>query len=416
MRVAVICKSDQTGGAAVTSRRLTEALNAHGFNARMIVVEKKSGSPFVRQAPWPHRQKWAFLKERLHIYIADGFSKANLFKIDTGEEGLPLWRLPEVRDAEAVILNWVNQGMLSLKGVERLVREGKKVIWTMHDMWNFTGICHHAMGCDHFKRECGNCFLLGRKASPGDLSLRIWQRKRELYDLDGIQFVAVSRWLLDLAKQSSLLGSRKIHHIPNAFPLDETADMEDLKKTPRDRRILFVAARLDDPIKGIGTLREAIRIFNSRYPEEAADTSLHLVGGVKDTRELEGFDVRTEWHGSVDDGDRMRRLYASSAAVVSTSHFENLPGTLIEGQAYGAVPVAFNRGGQPDIVDHLSTGYLAPWIDDLSMRAANIADGLHWALAQGEEIREKMRKSVIDKFSYDKIAGEYARILKTDLN
>lgn len=41
MKIALICKSDSTGGAAVVTFRLMNALRANGMDARMIVTEKK---------------------------------------------------------------------------------------------------------------------------------------------------------------------------------------------------------------------------------------------------------------------------------------------------------------------------------------------------------------------------------------
>lgn len=407
MKVAVLCKSDQAGGAAVTSRRLTEALIAQGIDATLLVEEKKTALKFVDATNMSLLEKYAFLKERLHIYVSDGFSRKNLFRIDTGEAGLPLWRNPVVKEADAVIINWVNQGMLSLKGVDKICRMGKKILWVMHDMWNFTGICHHSMGCKHYESECGNCFLLGRKASPTDLSHKIWEKKKKLYDKADIDFVAVSSWLEGLARKSSLLHNRKIHLIHNAFP-QQTVSGE--KHDPYG--LLFIAARLDDPIKGIETLREGLRILAGKYPELARKVTLHLIGGVKDEKNIRDFAVNAQWHGRIDSPAKMKKVYEGAAVVISTSHFENLPGTLVEGQAYGCVPIAFDRGGQKDIIDHLSTGYLMPWSDDILQRGEVLAEGLAWALSCPDDIREKMRENVESKFSYNKIAGDYVRIFK----
>lgn len=409
MKVVVVCKSDSTGGAAVTSRRLTEALISIGEDATLLVEEKLSGLPFVKQTGQPLREKYSFLKERLHIFCSDGFSRRNLFKIDTGEAGLPLWRHPAVKEADAVILNWVNQGMLSLRGVERILKMGKRVIWTMHDMWNFTGICHHAMDCRHFTGECGRCFLLGPHAGEKDLSHKVWKRKKVLYQGRGIRLVAVSSWLHRLAKESSLLGSEKVAVIPNAFRALE-CDESDIERNPH--RILMVAARLDDPIKGIDILREGIREFAHRHPELAAKAELRLIGAVKNEDALNGFAIKTSHAGRIDDPEAMRREYGQAAAVVSTSLFENLPGTLIEGQAYGCVPVAFDRGGQSDIIAHESDGYLMAWSDDAEERARRVADGIAWALKRPDDIRDIMARKTAERFSYGKVAAEYMNLIR----
>ena len=40
-------------------------------------------------------------------------------------------------------LHWVNQGFLSLSDIKKLVNTGKPIVWTMHDLWPATAICHY---------------------------------------------------------------------------------------------------------------------------------------------------------------------------------------------------------------------------------------------------------------------------------
>lgn len=156
MKIALICKSDSTGGAAVVTFRLMNALRANGMDARMIVTEKKSGSPHVIEAASQNKSLVPFLAERLRIFAGNGFNRKTLFRIDTASDGLPLHRIPFVREADVICLNWVNQGVVSLKGIRKLAALGKPLVWTMHDMWNMTGICHHAGYCQKFLGPAGN--------------------------------------------------------------------------------------------------------------------------------------------------------------------------------------------------------------------------------------------------------------------
>ncbi len=91
---------------------------------------------------------------------------------------MPLHKHPAVMEADVICLNWVNRGLLSLKEAERITALGKPVVWTMHDMWNMTGICHHAALCDRFSDECGCCPLLGHNGDENDLSRRVQLKKR----------------------------------------------------------------------------------------------------------------------------------------------------------------------------------------------------------------------------------------------
>ncbi|MCH5223154.1 MAG: glycosyltransferase [Muribaculaceae bacterium] len=422
LKIVIINKSDSTGGAAIVSRRLMEALRQQGADARMLVAEKLSDSPYVELAASPSKIKASFLAERLKIFVANGFNRTTLFKIDTASEGLPLWKHPLVINADAILLNWVNQGMLSLNGIKKILELNKPVIWTMHDMWCMTGICHHAGSCNHYHNVCGECPLLGMKAAKHDLSFKIRKKKSELFNSDvfisnPITFVAVSSWLANKSRESSLLSDQRVEVIHNAFKADKLEERLPLDKNSRIR-ILFGAARLDDPIKGLDTLRELSSVISKNHPQLASRMEIALFGDVKNPESLKGFSLPLVNLGVLRSEDKVKEAYLSSQILVSASSYETLPGTLVEAQAYGVIPVAFSRGGQSDIVDHLSTGYLARYDEDISRRAMNLAEGIIRAadiLNEPEEYQKVLRKmfeSVVSKFSYENIALKYIELIK----
>ncbi len=420
MKIALICKSDSTGGAAVVTFRLMNALRANGMDARMIVTEKKSGSPHVIEAASQNKSLVPFLAERLRIFAGNGFNRKTLFRIDTASDGLPLHRIPFVREADVICLNWVNQGVVSLKGIRKLAALGKPLVWSMHDMWNMTGICHHAGYCQKFlgpRGECGDCPLLEHKASKNDLSHKVWQHKRNLYDSVNINFVAVSTWLADTARKSSLMHDSDISVIPNAF--DTTTISLPTKTAVSDNRdsarIIFGAARIDDPVKNHHTLVEATKILADKYPQEAKRLELVTFGSLKDPDALKGVAIRHTHLGRISP-EEIRDIYESGSVVVSTSEWETLPGTLIEGQAWGCVPVALDHGGQPDIIDHLSTGYLAPWSDNRKENALRIAEGILWGINNRNSVIQIMQHSVIEKFAENTVAEKYIRLFRKLLN
>lgn len=423
MKVVILNKSDATGGAAVVSRRLMEALRQGGVDARMLVCEKLTDSDFIQVAGNPLKIKWKFLLERLKIFIANRFNRNTLFKIDTGEEGLPLWRHPWVEEADAILINWVNQGMLSLKGFEKILAMGKPVIWTMHDMWNFTGICHHAGTCRNYQNECGNCPLLQNFNNSHDLSYKIWKRKNHIYNLSNLNkrlaFVAVSNWLKERTDESSLLKKQKVEVIPNAFPSNLLrANPMCGSRSSNKVRILFGAARLDDPIKGLDTLRASTKILKDKYPEISENMTLALFGAVKNPESLDGFALPLVKLGVLNGEEAVGKAYKESDILVSASSYETLPGTLVEAQAYGCVPVSFNQGGQKDIVENGVTGFIAIYDENLDTRAENLAQAIIKAynIIKDEKLHvsmvEKMHESVKEKFSYQEIARKYITLIQ----
>lgn len=286
----------------------------------------------------------------------------------------------------------------------------------MHDMWNMTGICHHAGNCKGFLNECGECPFLGKNGGPQDMSHKTWERKRRLYGNTDIRFVAVSSWLAGKARESSLLRDRRVKVVPNPFPIQEVSSGRN-EKVPGDPvRIIFGAARLDDPIKALPVLKEALKILKDDYPAEASEMELVTFGAFKNPESGEGFAIRHRHLGMLSGEDAIRKAYEDCDIVVSSSDFETLPGTLIEGQAYGCIPVAFDHGGQCDIIDHLKTGYLADWDDDCLIRASRLAEGIIWAHrnAGDSELIAQMKKSVFGKFSAQSVSDRMLELAFTE--
>lgn len=442
MKVVIINKSDSTGGAAVVSRRLMEALRGEGVDARMLVAEKLTASPFISLIASNYRIKAAFIADRLRIAFANGFCRRTLFQLDAAFAGIDISRHPEVRDADAVIINWINQGVLSLKGIAKLSRMGKRVIWTMHDMWNMTGLCHHAGTCNRFlKREaearnpgtgietpdvltpdipCGNCPLLEKHSRRHDLSFRVARSKMHLYGNMGMDFVAVSNWLAGKASESALLSGRSVVVIPNAFPMPDEAIPE--KDNPeRELCIAMGAARLDDPIKNFPLLIEIFAQLKAGYPSLASRIKLLLFGGIKDETLLEKLRREAspaviEYAGTLHSAEEIADVYRRSHIVLSTSHYETLPGTLIEGQAYCCWPIATSSGGQEDIITDGLTGSLVDASGDDKTKAGRFVDRIIEAdrlMMKDKELGKRLRESVKEKFAASVIARHYLSLIET---
>lgn len=413
LKVALVCHSDRLGGAAVVTYRLMQALRAEGVDARMVVYTRLSDPRDIEVSLLNPRWKRTlkFIGERMEIFASNGFNREKLFMVSTASTGMPLHRHPWIREADIINLNWINQGVVSLRGIRRLATLGKPIVWTMHDMWCLTGICHHAHSCTNYERECGCCPLLGSNR-PDDLSNKVWRRKQSLYADVPIRFVAVSTWLAECCRKSSLMAGCPVDVIPNAFPV-ETFPTEPYDNFPSfepvagQRRIVMGAARLDDPIKGLDMAIDALNYLFDNHSDEIRNTGIIFFGDIRDPKILDRLRFPYIYAGRVTDPRLLRQYYASAHIVLSASKYETLPGTLIEGQAAGALPVTFGNGGQRDIVTHLHNGYIA---EERTPRA--LADGILWALAQRPD-RTAMHAEVADRFAAPRIARRYLALYRS---
>ena len=171
LKVAILSHSDNIGGAAVVTMRLHNALRREGVDSSMIVFTQINPEADVSPLSSRFSRGYHFMKERMRIFLANGMNRRNLFKVSIANTGPSLLSNPIIKNADVVVMSWVNQGMVSLKQVRKLLRSGKPVVWIMHDMWNMTGICHHALSCERYKdpQQCGCCPFLNSN-SQNDLS------------------------------------------------------------------------------------------------------------------------------------------------------------------------------------------------------------------------------------------------------
>lgn len=406
LKVILISHSDLLGGASIVTYRLLYALRNAGVDARMLVFNRYSNDDLVQESAKRLKRGVAFFHERAGIALHNGFSRENLFKVSTASIGLNLHSHPWVQEADVIVLNWINQGLLSIKGIRKLGKLGKPIVWTMHDMWNMTGICHHARECRGYFGKCGNCqYLIGHSAH--DLSYSVWKKKRNLYENMPITFVAVSNWLARCAAKSSLLCDADVRVIPNAFPIDSfittpTKPLEQLARVPN--LIIMGAARLDDPIKGLPVAIKALNYLFDNRPDIASKSMVVFFGALGDRASLDGLRFPHQLLGTVNDSNTLRQIYASGKVVLSSSLYETLPGTLIEGQAAGCLPVSFGRGGQADIIEHKVTGYIAEYMNHI-----DLAEGIIWAI-DAQNDRKALHESVRKKFSSTKVAETYIKL------
>lgn len=415
-KIVFLSTNDNLGGAAVVTLRLVEALRRKGIDARMLAGVKRGTADYVASADGL-RRKAAKVFERGEIFINNGLDLGDLWKVSTGRFGADVCSHPWVRQADAVVLGWINQGFLSLPQIKRLCATGKTIVWWLHDLWCATGICHLPGECTRFEMGCGLCPLLHWEKWRGDLSHRVWQRKMNIIGESPIRFAAVSSWQRDQAMRSPILRGKNIAVLPHAFPtgLSHTAPRPGFQSEKlrfldmhQDRKLIVMgAARLDDSIKDLPMAIASLNLFLERHSREAEQCEAVFFGDMRNPGLLSDLKMPHRWLGKLDAAEA-RQLYSAASVVLSTSRFETMGATLMEGMAAGAIPVTFNRGGQGDIVTHGENGFIARYGSPASV-ADNLAAAL--PLAGAPFTRQAQHASVEARFSAQAVAERFLRIL-----
>ena len=416
----IVNTSERTGGAAIAAGRLTEALKSHGIKAKMLVRDKQTDriSTVALGGGWKQVRK--FVWERVVIWINSHFRRERLFSVDIANTGNDITRLPEFKEADLIHLHWINQGMLSLKVIRKILASGKPVVWTMHDMWPCTGICHHARTCTAFHSECGACPMIYSQKRK-DLSTRIFRQKQRLYASGGIHFVTCSHWLEGMAKQSALLANQPVSVIPNPIsttlfhPMKQTEARQKLALPTEGKLILFGSVKLTDKRKGIDYMVEACRLLAKQHPALKEQLALVAVGmHAAELQPLVPFKVHNM--GYVREEHQLVEIYNAADLYVIPSLDENLPNTIMEAMACGTPCVGFPTGGIPEMIDHLRNGYLTK-----EHSAEQLAEGIYTLLTTPayESLSHEAVAKVNACYSERSVANQYgqlyAKLLKETL-
>lgn len=407
MNVLIVNTSERIGGAAVAAYRLKDSLIKSGINAKMLVRDKQTNSASTIALAGKWKQKANFIWERLYIWLKTWLPRKALFTIDVAVAGTDITSLKEFKEADIIHLHWINQGMLSLKDIQAILTSGKPVVWTMHDMWPCTGICHHARTCEGYHTECKRCPYLN-STKGADLSTVVFRKKQKLYANHHITFVACSDWLAKEAKKSRLLEGHTIKTIPN--PIDSSVffprKKEDARKElglPIDRKlILFCSVNLSDQRKGLIYMIECCRLIIESNPSAKDEIGILLVGNNSEIlQEMLPFQIFPM--GYVSNEEKLSRIYSAADTFVTPSLEENLPNTIAEAMSCGTPCVGFNTGGIPEMISHMQNGYVAQY-----RNSQDLAHGIECTLAH-TEWREAAHDSAKENYGEERVAQEYMK-------
>ena len=393
MKVLLVSTSDMVGGGAIAAFRLMEALNNNGVKAKMLVRDKLSSSVTVAQTGTIIPK----VLERLQIM---SYLKGKLWQADTADFGINITRTEEYEEADIIHLHWINQGMVSLSCLKKMIKDGKKIVWTLHDEWPYLGICHYRGECQ--ETECRQCPLL-----PGNIAHKHYLQKQNIYKKGNITFVGCSQWITDRAKQA--MPDAEVVHINNCVPhnifrhIDQTEARKKLDLPLDNKIILFCSQNLNDERKGYTYLQQALEKFIIQGPQSMALDSHSPKGG-------EGGGLMTICIGKggryISSPEEMAMMYAAADVFVTPSLQDNLPNTIAEAMSCGTPCVGFNVGGIPEMIDHLQNGYVAQYKD-----VNDLAEGIQYVLTH--DMREAALHKAASAYGETHVAQKYINVYES---
>jgi len=420
MKILIINTNDIYGGAARAAFRLHKALLRNGIDSRMLVANKKSDENTIITVENKNLIEKIFNEtNKIMGKIVDKVSLVRYKKTMSKNFGLfssqitsnnKLIKNINKINPDIVHLHWICDNFLS---IENLAEINSPIVWSLHDMWAFTGGCHYVAGndimCDGYARNCGNCDLLGSKKSK-DLSFRVLKRKIKIFNkIKSMNIIGLSKWLQDCAKNSSVFWDKEVINLPNLIdsavfcPYDMPLSRKLFGLPETKKLVLFGAVSATSvPYKGFTELVEALKKINSENVE-------FVVFGSSEPENAPCLPCKVHYLGCLYDDVTLVALYNACNVMVVPSKRENLSNTIMESLSCGTPVVCFDIGGNSDLIDHKINGYLAKPGD-----TSDLAEGIDWVLnyENYSKLSDDVRKKTVLEFDYNVVIKKYINIYK----
>lgn len=229
-----------------------------------------------------------------------------------------------------------------------LKNSGKKIVWTLHDCWAFTGHCPYfdMIGCEKWKTVCYNCpqYKKYPKSIIDTSKYKYKIKNRLINSIKELIIVTPSQWLADLVKQS-FLKEYPVKVINNGINLDVFRPTESnfrKKYNCEEKFILLGVAFGWGKRKGLDVFIGLSKRLDDRF-------QIVLVG-TDENVDKQLPDNIISIHRTQNQKE-LAEIYTAADLFVNPTREENYPTVNMEAIACGTPVLTFNTGGSPEILD-----------------------------------------------------------------
>ena len=396
---------DKVGGAAIAVNRIHNSLLQNEIDSKIIVANKTctnnnviGPSNTLEEILWKIRIS---INRRIEKFEKKTHYDSNSYNLIKNNFVKKINQI----DCDIVNLHWIGNNLISISDIKKI---NKPIVWTMHDMWPYTGSEHYTFS----KRYVGG---YSKENKPDeikgyDIEKYCWEQKKRHYPKN-ISMIATSSWQFNNIKKSKLFANNNVEKI--FFPIDfnewrpyNKITSRNFLNLPLDKKIIVCGSEnLDIPRKGFNLLMNATK--NSNFRE---DVLIIFFGDNKKTIP-EGIEYKH--FGKIDNNSLdMKFIYSASDLMVAPSIQESFGLTVLEASCCGLPSVCFEDTGFCDVINHKTNGYIS------KMNSENdLIKGIDWCLNNwSDDLAKKNINALKEKFHNKVISQKYLTLYKKILN
>lgn len=399
LKILLVNSFDNIGGAAKAAFRIFDALRSEpDIQIKMVVMQKNTKVNDIYEHKGIKLKINQYLEKVLKLKypnsIKNNFS-APIFSSNFLKK--------EIKNFQPDLINihWTGNSFMQIEDLKNIQIP---VYWTQHDEWSFTGGCHISFDCNRFIEQCGRCPILKSQES-NDLSSKVFNSKyHALKTIPKLSIISPSRWMFKRSKQSSLLKNRKHYLISNTveddFIVGGISKSNFISASNNKICFLFGANNAShDDNKGMDLLLKSLSVINQ-------DTFKLIIFGNQIPIEKTQYRFEIDARGVVRDKDELLKIYRSADVAIVPSRHENFSNMILESLASGLPVIAFDVGGNKDLISHKNNGYLCE-----NYSSDDLRRGITWMLNHSsiKDLSLKAVRSVSDRYSYKVISNKYIK-------
>ncbi|KAF0162027.1 MAG: group 1 glycosyl transferase [Rhodocyclaceae bacterium] len=340
MSKIAILSSASGGGAGIAAKRICDALNHLGnFQADFIDI--------------------VALGEAVPASVTLNDSSSNREYTDTHYTAeypgyVRGWVVALLSSYDVINVHWAPY-LVTTSELIALAKMKRRILITMHDFYYCTGGCHYPAGCTGQMFSCVGCPQVAPiKFSRADV-MAAYREKAELLGFANVHISAPSKYLVDAVVSTGIISSDRAHVIRNIYHPEDLffGDKQNVKS-----HVLLVADSLVERRKGMRLALAALGQATAKYTD--GNLIVHLVGQMDN--ELERLcaehRINAVFHGRIKEHEKLAAVYRNSGILLTCSYEDNWPNVLVEGGAYGVVPVVGSGHGCEEFCSVFGIGHV----------------------------------------------------------
>lgn len=219
----------------------------------------------------------------------------------------------------------------------------KKIYWTLHDCWPFTGHCcfFDYAGCTRWRSGCHDCrqknsypasFLVDR------CKKNYLQKQKFFSGIPNLTIIVPSQWLDNLVQQSFLkeYPTKVVYNDIDRDIFRPVPSEFREKYSLKDKKILLGVANVWEPRKGLRDFCRLANFLDEKY-------QIVLVGVTE--RQKKMLPPNILGFPRTNSANELAAVYTAADLFVNPTYEDNYPTVNLEAQACGTPVITYDTGG-----------------------------------------------------------------------